>query len=224
MTTDLIEVWLAPPAAADAFDPASLDAAGRAQWQTLRSARRRRDWSCGRALLQAASPVAGRALSLSHSHGFAALALAPAGVAIGVDVEWLADRAFAELAAIVFSPAESKLVVSLDEPARRRTFYELWTLKEACAKAFGLPLLDALRTCRFVSGDLEWQADLPAPGSWRVVVYAPAPELCLSAVWATDGSGAEPLTVVAREWPARTVTWTPVRALAHPPVGTAPAC
>ena len=74
---------------------------------------------------------------------------------IGVDIEDQTRAAEAtELAHAYFSPAEARLVASAERLKRRRTFFQLWSLKEAALKCVGegLPLgLDAfqfeLRPC-----------------------------------------------------------------------------
>ena len=68
---------------------------------------------------------------------------------IGVDIEDQTRRVEAtELAQSYFSRAEAKAVESAGERARMRTFFQLWTLKEAALKSIGqgLPFgLDAFQ-------------------------------------------------------------------------------
>jgi 4'-phosphopantetheinyl transferase len=75
--------------------------------------------------------------NISHTGGAVAVALA-LGRDIGVDAESI-DRSVDPLAIArsQFAPAEAALLESLAEPARRRAFFQLWTLKEAYAKATG---------------------------------------------------------------------------------------
>jgi len=58
--------------------------------------------------------------------------------AVGVDIEDL-TRAVetVELARRFFSPAEAKAVEGVDGRDRQRTFFQLWTLKEAALKSLG---------------------------------------------------------------------------------------
>jgi hypothetical protein len=176
-----IETWLATPEAADHFDPSRLVGRDHEEWTTLQTARRRRDWASSRALLGAAGVTGDMASSLSHSHGYAALALAPDSVDVGVDLEWLAPREFRGMANVAYSTAECALLAALDDPQDLcATFYELWTLKEAFAKALHLPLVDALRQCRFVEADLDRRADIPTTQHWRATVFAPRPQLRLA--------------------------------------------
>ena len=207
------QVWLATPEAAGALDPTSLDAGEQAQWARLWTERRRRDWAASRSLLRAVSTNTCSARSLSHSHAYAALALAPPLTSVGVDVEWLAPREFVGMAEIGYSPAEAALIASLAEPGQQRAaFYELWTLKEACAKAFGLSLVDALHQCRFVNDGLMWEAEIPSARSWQAIVYAPRPDLRLSLVRVADPFEPALLPVAMKEWPSgHAVEWPAVR-------------
>ena len=91
-----VDVWLATPDAARQFDPSKLSLEDRAEWDALRTERRRLDWASSRALLGVVPVAANQAGSLSHSHGFAALARAPGHLAVGVDVEWLAPTRLRE--------------------------------------------------------------------------------------------------------------------------------
>ena len=79
------------------------------------------------------------------------MALAPAAVAVGVDLEWMATRDFMGMARAAFSTNECEYLATLDDPSELCSrFYEFWTLKEAFAKALGLALVDALGQCRMV--------------------------------------------------------------------------
>jgi 4'-phosphopantetheinyl transferase len=78
----------------------------------------------------------GPEFSLTHSRGFAACAVAPRGLRVGIDIE-PADRARAASVALVAGDAERK---ALDAGALSPT--ELWTAKEAVLKAAGAGLSD----------------------------------------------------------------------------------
>lgn len=209
------ETWLATPEAAGQFDPGRLVGPDRDAWARLRSARRRRDWAASRALASAVSAGAGLSVSRSHSHGYAALALAAEPVLVGVDVEWLAERDFRSLAEIAFTPEEARFLAALArDDDRRAAFYELWTLKEAFAKALRLHLLEALGRCRVSCRDGDWGAEIPTAKSWRAVVYAPRPTLRLAVVRAADAP--ELLDTPERnlEWPPEhDVEWCVTRRL-----------
>ena len=210
-----IETWLATPAAADQFDPSSLHESDRAEWTNLKTPRRRRDWASSRALLEAAGPTGNRSSSLSHSHGYAALAVAPRTVAVGIDVEWLAPREFRGMARIAYSAAECALLDAIDDPQDVcAMFYELWTLKEAFAKALRLPLVDALQQCRFVDAGFDPCADVPTNRHWRATVFAPRPQLRLAVACIADAPENLDAPLDTREWPQpRTSDWPVIRRL-----------
>jgi len=210
-----IETWLASPEAADRLDPSRLVGGDREEWATLQSARRRRDWASSRALLSAATVASDQTSSLSHSHGYAALARAPSAVAVGVDVEWLAPREFRGMASVAYSAAECALLASLDDPQELcATFYELWTLKEAFAKALRLPLVDALQQCRFVDAGLDRRADVPTTRHWRATVFAPRPQLRLAVALIADAPGQLEEPISTLEWPQpRPCDWAVIRSL-----------
>lgn len=210
-----IETWLASPEAADRLDSSRLVGRDREEWATLQTARRRRDWASSRALLSAAAVARDQESSLSHSHGYAALALAPRAVAVGVDVEWLAPREFRGMAGVAYCAAECALLASLDDPQDLcATFYELWTLKEAFAKALRLPLVDALQQCRFVDARLDRRAEVPTTRHWRATVFAPRPQLRLAVALIADAPEQLGAPIGTFEWPPpRGCDWTVIRSL-----------
>jgi 4'-phosphopantetheinyl transferase len=87
----------------------------------------------------------GPAFNLSHSGGWAALAVAPAGTELGIDIE-----AYREIehgvARRFFSAAECQALAALDPACWPDGFFRAWTRKEALVKAIGdglnLPLAD----------------------------------------------------------------------------------
>ena len=195
-------VWLAPPEAAARFDPSRLAAGELAEWIALRTERRRLDWACSRALLSAVPDDGNHIRSLSHSHGFAALALTPATNAVGVDVEWLASRDFKGMASIAYSKPEADYLASLEEPVDLcAKFYEFWTLKEAFAKAMRLPLVDALRDCRFVDTTGRFCAEIPLSLPWRALVFAPRPQLRLALIRIAEPACQLDDGITTLEWP-----------------------
>ncbi len=210
-----IETWLASPQAADRLDPSRLVGRDREVWPTLQTDRRRRDWASSRALLAAVEVAGDQESSLSHSHGYAALALAPGGVAVGVDVEWLVPREFRGMASVAYCTAECALLASLDDPQDLcATFYELWTLKEAFAKALHLSLVDALQQCRFVDTRLDRRADIPTTRCWRAMVYAPQPQLRVAVALIADTPEKLDAPIGTFEWPQpRPADWTLIRSL-----------
>lgn len=186
----LATVWLATPDAGDLVHPSRLAGASLDEWSSLRTERRRRDWRSSRALLDAAAVPPGHASSLSHSHGYAALAVTPGDVAPGVDVEWLAPRNFGGMSSVAYSVAETDYLASLDDPSLLAArFYEFWTLKEGFAKALHLPLVDALRQCRFVDCSGRLAPVIPTTRPWRATVFAPRPQLRLTVVCVAGSPG-----------------------------------
>lgn len=189
-------LWLAGPSAAARFDPARQSFEDRRRWSRMSGAAPRLDWTVSRALLA----HVGRnetARSLSHAGGYAALALAPPGTRVGVDVE-VADprRDCVRLSRFAFAPAEADAVAALEGAPRRAHFYSLWTLKEACIKAFGLTLLEGLRRCVFTLEKDRWQAAVPAAIEWDGWLFQPAPELYLAVVCQPPAGGWRQM-----EWP-----------------------
>ncbi len=212
----VVATWLAPPEAADRFNPSRLAGRDRDEWGALQTARRRRDWASSRALLSAVSVASDQRSSLSHSHGFAAVALAPQAVALGIDVEWMRPRKFLGMASIAYCADECALLASLADPTELcSTFYELWTLKEAFGKALQLPLLDALRQCRFVDAGLGRSADVPTDRLWRATVFAPRPQLRLAVACIADTRAQLDSPLETFEWPQpRRCEWTIIRRFA----------
>jgi 4'-phosphopantetheinyl transferase len=138
--------------------------------------------------------------NLSHARGLVACVVTAAQprdggratVDVGLDVE-LVTRAtdWRGIAARYFSPLELAQIdraAAADRPTR---FFEIWTLKEAFAKALGLGLSQALDASVFeVEDGAVAGCTLPAgldPAAWRFALYRPAPDHRL-AVAVSDGS------------------------------------
>jgi phosphopantetheinyl transferase len=94
--------------------------------------------------------------SVSRSQGLAVLGVAR-GADLGVDVE-RHDRALAlgPIADALFADEEAAELSALAEDRRISRFFELWTRKEAVAKALGVGLAMPLRLLRAPAG---WQLD-----------------------------------------------------------------
>ena len=149
---------------------------------TPRKIRRERERTLSLALLKSTNAAAVPQRSLAHSGGCAAIAIAPAGCVAGIDIEVGVPRDVRSIAQFAFAPDETRELRSLAEPEAITRFYILWTLKEAFAKALGMPLLAALRGCSFTSDGGGWTARVPATAPWRAVVFVPRPALTLAAV------------------------------------------
>jgi 4'-phosphopantetheinyl transferase len=102
--------------------------------------------------------------NISHTRGLVVLAVTRENE-LGVDVEHVnARHAILSIAERYFAPDELHDLSALPEAARQERFFELWTLKEAYAKARGMGLSLPLDQFAF---------DLTTPG--RVAVsFAPA--------------------------------------------------
>lgn len=102
----------------------------------------------GRPLLVAPASAAGIRISLSHARGLVACALA-GDAEVGVDVEDLGRRLprARALAERFFAAEEAEGLRGLAGQALQERFLELWTCKEAYAKARGRALGEVLAGC-----------------------------------------------------------------------------
>jgi len=135
-------------------------------------------------------------VSLSHTAGLVACAIADADV--GVDVEDRERRvALVDLADRYFAAAEAADVRARGDADRRARFFEYWTLKEAYAKARGAGLSLPLDQIRFaIDGDATVAELGPAladrGGDWTFVRARPTARHQLAAA---VRSGGRPVTV-----------------------------
>lgn len=212
---DAHTVWLATPAAAALLRPEDLPPSLQSEWRALRTERRRRDWAASRVLLNGVAGIDCHSSSLSHSDAYAALALAPSGQSVGVDIEHIRPRAFVGMARIGFADDEARYLESIaDQRIRGEIFYTLWTLKEAFAKALSLDFLMALRSCRFVDSRGNWLGIVPTDRPWRATVFAPRPLLRLSVACVGNTPTIAEVPVMTHEWPTEMPAhWTVVAEL-----------
>lgn len=115
------------------------------------------------------------AFNLSHSGGWAALAVAE-GSRIGVDIE--AHRPVEPaVAERFFSPAERAALEPLEGKAWHRGFFEIWTRKEAFVKALGLGLYRPLDSFDVTLGPGPRLARMAEGGEerWRLIDLATGP-------------------------------------------------
>jgi 4'-phosphopantetheinyl transferase len=76
--------------------------------------------------------------NLSNSRSVVACVVA-VDAEVGIDVEsWIRQDGALPIAPRIFSPSELAMLGACAEPLRARSFYELWTLKEAYVKARGM--------------------------------------------------------------------------------------
>ncbi len=79
----------------------------------------------------------GLTFNLSHAGDRGVLAISSKEV-IGIDIEQIDPQLnFEQIAARFFTPDEIKSLLQVQTSRRRRTFYRIWTRKEACLKAAG---------------------------------------------------------------------------------------
>jgi 4'-phosphopantetheinyl transferase len=141
--------------------------------------------------------------SLSHTDGFVACAVSSCE-RIGVDVE-ATDRPVAhlEIARTFFSSEELSDLISVPPAQQKDRFFDLWTLKEAYAKArglgFHLPLNEfSIRVAPGGKRGITFSGDLcDDPESWRFSQFSPSPRHRLAVA---DGSGCG-LPLVSEPWP-----------------------
>jgi len=79
-------------------------------------------------------------LSITHSKMIAAICISTRKLSLGIDVEVVKTRNFVELSSEICTPKELTALKKIkNQPS---DFYQLWTLKEALAKASGTELID----------------------------------------------------------------------------------
>lgn len=101
--------------------------------------------------------------NVSHSGALALIAIAP-GRSVGVDIELMRENIDElELAAGFFLPAEYRAIAW--GGTQLKTFYRIWTVKEAVLKAFGVGIASSLKDfeVRLCAGA---PAIIPQPGAF----------------------------------------------------------
>lgn len=136
-------------------------------------------------------------VSISHSGGWAMVALADRPV--GVDVERVQDRWGHRPPTGLFASAEVAAVAAAGSPpARAELFVRLWTRKEACVKAAGGTMLPHGIGVPTLGGEALVVRDGPA--RWRVRTVPAAAGYHASVAL----TGAADFTVSVQQWPATT--------------------
>ena len=132
--------------------------------------------------------------NLSDTTGGTLVAVAGAGLRVGVDLE-RSDRQLSHraLAPRYYSATEAAALAALAEDDARTTFLALWTAKEAACKATGTGIYGRLDQWCFAAagGDPQLAAAPPEAGAashWRFERLAPAPHY--TAVLACQGAPA----------------------------------
>lgn len=205
-------VWLGAPAASAFFDANVLSEAERQRYGNLRGPGRRDEFAVSRALRAEALRGRDGSSSLSHSGGWAAVAHAPAGYRVGVDIERSRPRNVLGLARFAFDPQETAALEQLGETPRERMFYALWTMKEAMAKALGVPLMTATRQCVFTLSEGRWRGRAPTRESWWIRTYQAREDIALAVVIIGRQTPDELETI---DWPPRRIAEWPTIAEIH---------
>ena len=108
-------------------------------------------------------PVPAPSFNLSHTEDMLMLAFTSQDEP-GIDIEQLERPLDAgALAQRYFSAAEHEALLSLPRSQQQDRFLRLWTLKEACVKANGQGLAQALRHFEFAFDDTDKLKFYPAP-------------------------------------------------------------
>ena len=132
-------------------------------------------------------PCSALHFNLSHSKNMAMLAIGKHHP-LGVDVEFLADRAFDGIANIMFSAQEQRSLNATHASTKPLAFYNIWAQKEAFIKACGLGLqyptqsfnVPVLPTHTHVVTDKQTNTDwhmttfMPHVGCCAAVCYHPS--------------------------------------------------
>lgn len=130
--------------------------------------------------------------SLSHTEGMVAVAISEAGP-VGVDVEAV-DRKnvpHTDFSAFGLSSEETAHLAALSEPDRSETFIDLWTAREAVAKADGRGLSLPFARIRIdrAGNSAEIAAEETSPARrWRLWRERPSPRHRLALAGPEDGT------------------------------------
>nr|AFB69925.1 4'-phosphopantetheinyltransferase 7N [uncultured bacterium] len=113
--------------------------------------------------------------NLSHTRGLVACVVSR-NVDVGIDVERTSQSADAlDVARDRFSSREVRSLEECDHAARSARFTELWTLKEAYAKAKGTGVLGGMDVCTFTLGPTDSLCcdvvDRGGPDAWLFAVF-----------------------------------------------------
>jgi 4'-phosphopantetheinyl transferase len=137
--------------------------------------------------------VAGLHFNLSHSEGYAALAVRW-GAPVGVDIECVRPVE-AKVATHFFSPAENAVLSQMRDAEWLAGFYRCWTRKEAILKADGqglamkLDTFDVTLTRDDPPALLRFAEDPASLPGWRLLHFEPAADV-MGAVALPDAQGA----------------------------------
>jgi 4'-phosphopantetheinyl transferase len=122
--------------------------------------------------------------NLSHSGGLALVALAPGGIDVGIDIEWVKERRdLARLAARWLPESDALAVAAVPSAQQAAVFYPAWTRHEARVKCTGVGLAGT------------------QPGGEVTAVQLEIDDGYAAAVAVRGGSAAPPAPrIVVRDW------------------------
>lgn len=90
--------------------------------------------------------------NVSHSHELAVIAITQT-TAVGIDIEQVNPQAkYIDISQRFFSAAEHEVLLKQPIEQQCRTFFQLWTRKEACVKAMGGSIAQALDQINVAQG------------------------------------------------------------------------
>ncbi|MGH8294122.1 MAG: 4'-phosphopantetheinyl transferase family protein [Steroidobacteraceae bacterium] len=172
----------------------------------------------GRPAISALPPGPALEFNVSHSADLVMLGVT-SGRALGIDVEGIEARE-ADIRGLdrYFAPEESAALLSLPPSARRRRFFELWTLKESYLKARGMGLAIALDAFRFeLTGEqgltLHVRPELgDSANAWRLWQLALRSGY-LAAICAARGGEASPCITLREIVPLAGEQWVDIALL-----------
>ena len=126
-------------------------------------------------LVEASDERPALTFNLSHTRGLVACVVSR-NVDVGIDVERTGQNADAlDIARERFSSKEVSALQQCDTTARAARFVELWTLKEAYAKATGTGVLGGMTACTFTFGPADSLCcevpDSDRPDAWQFAVF-----------------------------------------------------
>ena len=144
-----------------------------------------------------AAPVT---VSLSHTEGLVAVALAPGG-RVGIDVERVRRRRDETATASRFHPDEARAIRDAPPERRPALLLDMWVRKESFAKASGRDLFEVLPRRVGDLGDQGDQGDQGDGDRWRIVALELPGQL-------SDGTlGARYAGALALELPRHQRAW-----------------
>ena len=139
----------------------------------------------GRPRIVAPQPLPPIEFNIAHSGDLVVLAVAT-GRSLGVDVEDTSRRTDTAALERYFAPQEREALSALPAEARRRRFFELWTLKESYLKARGVGLRLPLDAFAFeFPGERGLRLSFAPPiedlpRRWRLRQFTPRPDYLVS--------------------------------------------